>query len=418
MPDLPASSAFTGSAITEAQFKTAITDLREFLAGLLGTAGTQAAALTALGSMISGASTKTASHTVVAGDRGALLVFNVNFVGWTYVNMTAAATLGAGFAIAIRNDGPAGSTISINPAGSELIDGALSRELEPGDNCLVICTGSGWVTVGRGSKFKAVRQRNLTAGTTYTRPSDVVSILVLVIGSTGGVASSGNISKGGVGGGGYSQKFYATPAASYSYACGAAGTTSGTAGGTTTFGVMSVTGSGGVTSITGSAGGVGSGGDFNAIGGSGGNSPSLYCGGGGGGAGGGRTGSGYSGGNGDSTQYGHGGGGGGSGSSGAAATNTVAGAGGVAKTTLGTTAISGLDDTTYSFATSAGQSGTYGDLSSYGGSGGAGASCNELISAYGATFIAGGQGGYGGAGVNIGGYAGKQGYISIMEFSA
>lgn len=49
MPTLPAASSFTGSTVTEAQFKTAITDQREFLAGLLGTAGTQAAALTTLG---------------------------------------------------------------------------------------------------------------------------------------------------------------------------------------------------------------------------------------------------------------------------------------------------------------------------------------------------------------------------------
>lgn len=48
---LPAATDFTGSSITEAQFKTAMTNLRAYLAGLLGTTGDAADALTALGAI-------------------------------------------------------------------------------------------------------------------------------------------------------------------------------------------------------------------------------------------------------------------------------------------------------------------------------------------------------------------------------
>lgn len=49
MTALPASTDFTGAAITEAQFKTAISDLRSYLAGLFGTDGTAATAISTLG---------------------------------------------------------------------------------------------------------------------------------------------------------------------------------------------------------------------------------------------------------------------------------------------------------------------------------------------------------------------------------
>ena len=152
---------------------------------------------------------------------------------------------------------------------------------------------------------KLLRARYFNSGTSYTPASDVAAFYVQVYGATGGV-SGGNLA--GVGGSGYSEKYYASPSGSYSYGIGAAGSALGTAGGSTTFGgVITVTGSGGVTTATGSAGGVGSGGDFNASGGVGGNRTSSYggCGGpgsraGNGGAGGndgGATGQGGTGGN-------------------------------------------------------------------------------------------------------------------------
>ena len=49
MTALPPSTDFTGAAITEAQFKTAISNLRAYLAGLFGSDGTAATAIATLG---------------------------------------------------------------------------------------------------------------------------------------------------------------------------------------------------------------------------------------------------------------------------------------------------------------------------------------------------------------------------------
>lgn len=49
MPALPAATDFTGATVTEGQFKTAITSLRDFLSGLLGADGTASTALNTLG---------------------------------------------------------------------------------------------------------------------------------------------------------------------------------------------------------------------------------------------------------------------------------------------------------------------------------------------------------------------------------
>lgn len=144
MPTLPAAADFTGASITEAQFKTAITDQRGFLADLLGTAGTVATALTALGAVLNTVSAKTSAYTVVAADRGKLI--DATTGTWT-LTLTAAATLGAGFAFAVRNSGT--GVITIDPSSTEQIDGGTTVALGEGESCLVVCNGTAFKTVGR-----------------------------------------------------------------------------------------------------------------------------------------------------------------------------------------------------------------------------------------------------------------------------
>lgn len=91
MTTLPAASDFTGSTVTEAQFKTAITNLRSFLSGLLGDAGDAATALDTLGGLGSATASKTAAYTVLATDKGVVLLCNGTFA----ITLTAAATLGS-----------------------------------------------------------------------------------------------------------------------------------------------------------------------------------------------------------------------------------------------------------------------------------------------------------------------------------
>lgn len=192
MPTLPAASSFTGSAITEAQFKSAITDLRTFLADLLGTAGSQAAALAALGALGGTVAEKTGAYTVIAADRGRLI--DATSGTWT-LSLTAAATLGAGFAFAVRNSGA--GTITIDGASTEQIDGATTIALAPGESCVVVCNGTAWKTVGRtvipefGVLLGIYSRTTAGSGLTATRPAGATRALIKVQGGGGGGSGGG-----------------------------------------------------------------------------------------------------------------------------------------------------------------------------------------------------------------------------------
>ena len=155
MPTLPASTDFTGSGITEAQFKTAMTNMRGFLADLLGTAGTQAAAQVALQALLgAGVDARSGAYTVVAGDRGKL----INATGTWTLTLPAAASAGAGFAFAVRNSGS--GSITIDPNAAELINGTTAFTLTAGASLVVVCTGTAWVVVGHPGALNYVKQDN------------------------------------------------------------------------------------------------------------------------------------------------------------------------------------------------------------------------------------------------------------------
>lgn len=273
MPALPAASAFTGSAVTEAQFKSAITDQREFLASLLGTPGTQTSALVALGAILNGVIEKTEAYTVVAGDRGDL----IDCTSGTFtLTLTAAATLGAGFAFAVRNSGT--GVVTIDPNGTELIDGATTLALAGGESCFCVCTGTGWKTVGRsGGATPQLRTVIFGSGSgNWVVPVGVTAIEAVVIagGGGGGGASS---HRGGPGGeGGVAHGFYSvTPGQSLSYTIGPGGagvngSGNGGSGSASSLGsLLSATGGGGGSVGAGSVGaagtaGVGTGGTLGA----------------------------------------------------------------------------------------------------------------------------------------------------------
>lgn len=148
MATLPATTDLTGSAITEAQAKTWFGNLRTFLADLLGTTGTIATALAQLG-VIFGAGTapKSGAYTVIASDRGKTL----NCTGTWTLSFTAAATLGDGFSVTVVNSGS--GVITLDPSGSETIDGGTTLTLAAGESCVVTCTGTALLSVGRAQQI-------------------------------------------------------------------------------------------------------------------------------------------------------------------------------------------------------------------------------------------------------------------------
>ena len=103
---------------------------------------------------------KTLTYNVVSADRGLL----IHYTGAGVVDLTLdpAATLGDGFNFILRND--AAGNITINPNGAELIDGAATLAVEPGQAVNVICTGSAFYTTGQAAIVDGANQAlsNLT----------------------------------------------------------------------------------------------------------------------------------------------------------------------------------------------------------------------------------------------------------------
>ncbi|MCG7984743.1 MAG: hypothetical protein JAY90_18575 [Candidatus Thiodiazotropha lotti] len=85
---------------------------------------------------------KIAQYTVVATDRGKF----ITATGTWSLLLTAAATLGDGFKLRIRNTGT--GTITIDPNSTEQINGESTYKLEKGAGVDLLCTGSEWYLTG------------------------------------------------------------------------------------------------------------------------------------------------------------------------------------------------------------------------------------------------------------------------------
>ena len=108
-------------------------------------ATTQAGALLNLGALASDTTALSGAYTVLTADRGK--VFNSTGT-WT-LSLTAAATLGDGFAFGVVNVGT--GSITIDPSGSETIDGASTLILAAGQSCFIVCSGTEFRSVGLSS---------------------------------------------------------------------------------------------------------------------------------------------------------------------------------------------------------------------------------------------------------------------------
>lgn len=264
MTAIPAKSALTGASVTEGEFKTALETLHDYLTGQLGSAGTQAAAQSALGALLgAGVATRSTAYTVDLTDRGRLIACTGT---WT-LTLPAAATAGAGFAVAVANVGT--GFITIDPAGTETIGGQATGAVSPNACLIVACTGSAWVITGASS---GRGMQVFTSSGTFVAPAGVTSVKVSVVGGGGNGGSAtrtagfGSTSGGGGGGGGVAIGIVSGSALTQSIAV-----TVGAAGQTSSFGqLLQATGGGNGASISGflgsgagGAGGVGTGGTFN-----------------------------------------------------------------------------------------------------------------------------------------------------------
>lgn len=190
MTALPSSVSFTDSGITEAQFKTAIANQREFLAGLLGTDGEKSTALQTLGSLGNDTVTKSANYTIAATDRGLVFLCSGTFT----LSLTAAATLADGFAFAVINTGS--GIVTIDPNSTEQIDGASTKDIAAGSWAIVSCTGTAFYSMGAVPTTGAlIGYQVFTASGTYTKATNNPSfVIVEVVGGGGGQTGGGGTS--------------------------------------------------------------------------------------------------------------------------------------------------------------------------------------------------------------------------------
>ena len=257
MTALPAKSAFTGASVTEGEYKTALETQHDYLTGLLGAAGTQAAALATLGVLGGNVSTRTAAYTVVATDRGHMILCSGTFT----LSLTSAATLGAGFGVAVVNAGS--GILTVDPAGTETIGGKSALMLAAGASAILISEGAGWQVIGASGAVEHGYQLFTTSGT-FNVPPGVTKVKATVIGGGGG-GGRGNenydgsiIFSGGDGGRGGQWVGYldVTPLGSMAVTVGSGGvgsnTAAGSAGSASVFGSITANGGAGGAAASGS----------------------------------------------------------------------------------------------------------------------------------------------------------------------
>lgn len=130
----------------------------------LSAAAVASASVVALAGTLNAAypiTTKAANYTVLAGDRGTAFIWTG---GAGTLSLTAAATLGNNHFFLVRNSGS--GALTLDPDGSETIDGATTATLNPTDSCFVVCSGSAFYTVGigRSSTFAYTKLTKSVAG--------------------------------------------------------------------------------------------------------------------------------------------------------------------------------------------------------------------------------------------------------------
>ena len=108
--------------------------------------------LTVTGSTLSQAAPVTTFSTtglnVASSNRASAFVWEGTGAGT--INLPTAVGVGNNFFIFVRNEG--GGDLTVEPAGTEVINGAVNLALRPGDSATVITDGVKWYTIGLGQE--------------------------------------------------------------------------------------------------------------------------------------------------------------------------------------------------------------------------------------------------------------------------
>ena len=119
----------------------------------IGSSGADAATLAGYGLLAIGSTlnqsqpvtTFSSSYTAVAADRSNTYVWTG---GAGTITMTLASTLGDNWFMFLRNSGTGALTVACS--GGNTINGSSTIVLQPGDSCIIVCSGTTFYTVGLG----------------------------------------------------------------------------------------------------------------------------------------------------------------------------------------------------------------------------------------------------------------------------
>ena len=196
--------------------------------------------------MLNGIIARTSAYTIQTTDQGKLITGS-----GTFTISLPAPSVGPNFAIAVKNIGTGGITIS---APGSTIDGSSSIPLSAQESAIVLSNGTSWTSIGRNvpvsNAGRLLGVSVFTASGTWTRPTGTVAVEALVVGGGGGSGgavgpSAGQVTMvGAAGGGGVSYGYITenilaseTVTVGLGGAAGNSGGSNGAGGGESRFGV-------------------------------------------------------------------------------------------------------------------------------------------------------------------------------------
>ena len=150
----------------------------------IGSSGADAATLAGYGLMAISATlnqaqnvdTFSAAFTVGSTKRASVQVFTG---GTQTITLSGSSTLGNNFFFSLRNSGT--GALTVGTTGGDLINGASTISLQPGDSCIIVCSGSTFYTVGLGKSTQfnfTILTKAVTTGT-YTLTSAEASNVIM-----------------------------------------------------------------------------------------------------------------------------------------------------------------------------------------------------------------------------------------------
>jgi hypothetical protein len=158
----------------------------------IGTSTPDATTLAGLGLKAIGAtlnqasptSSVTAGYTFTSTDRAQTKVWGG---GTGSVTLPVASTIGDDWFFFFKNNGT--GTVTINAQGSDTIDLSSSKEFQPNESAMIVCTGSVFVTVGYGVSNQFLFQsitKEVTSGSYALSTSEASSLIQEYVGTLSG----------------------------------------------------------------------------------------------------------------------------------------------------------------------------------------------------------------------------------------